>query len=95
MRIEEAVDQNIIAESFKTHDNAEEGNYDLVIASGGFVAHHPDKDRLKQIIAEALHLSSRTSIAIDKSFILPHLGVLSQVNETLALSLFEENVTIL
>jgi uncharacterized protein (TIGR01319 family) len=95
LRIEEALAQSIIAEAFKTHEDSEKGNYDLVIASGGFVAHHPDEDRLKQIITEALHLRSHASIAIDKSFILPHLGVLSQVNESLALRLFEENVTVL
>jgi hypothetical protein len=95
LRIEEAIAQSIIAEAFKTHENSGKSNYDLVIASGGFVAHHPDRGRLKKIIAKALHLGTSTSIAIDKSFILPHLGVLSQVNESLALDLFEKNVTVL
>ncbi len=95
LRIEEAIAQTIIAEAFRTHQDLETMDYDLVIASGGFIAHHPDKDKIQHIIAKALRLGSHTSVAIDTSFILPHLGVLSQVNESLAMKLFEENVTIL
>lgn len=95
LRIEEAIAQSIISEAFRTHQDSRKPDYDLVIASGGFVAHHPDRNVIRQIITEALHLSSHTSVAIDKSFILPHLGILSRVNESLALSLFEENVTLL
>ena len=95
LRIEEAIAQNVIAEAFRIHQDSTRSDYDLVIASGGFVAHHPHKSRVKQIISEALHLAPHTAVAIDKSFILPHLGVLSQVNESLALKLFEEDVTIL
>ena len=94
LKIEEAIAQNIITEAFRMHQKIKK-DYDMVIASGGFVAHHPQNSRVKQIIAKALHLSPHTSISIDKSFILPHLGVLSQVDEQLALDLMEENVTIL
>lgn len=94
LKIEEAIAQNIIAEAFRMHQKIKK-DYDMVIASGGFVAHHPQKHRVKQIIAKALRLSPHTSISIDKSFILPHLGVLSQVDEQLALDLMEDNVTIL
>ncbi len=93
--IEQAIAQIIIAEAFRTHQDSKKKGYDLVIASGGFIAHHPDRDKIKQIIRKALHLGSHTVVAIDKSFILPHLGVLSQVDESLALNLFEENVTVL
>ncbi len=95
LKIEEAIAQNIIAEAFRIHHDLRKTDYDLVIASGGFIAHHPNKDKIKQIITKALHLGSHTSVAIDKSFILPHLGVLSQINEPLALNLFEENVSVL
>ena len=95
LKIEEAIAKNIIAEAFSMHQELIKMNYDLVIASGGFIAHHPSNDRVKQIITKSFHLSSPTSIAIDNFFILPHLGILSQINESLALNLFEENVAIL
>jgi len=95
LQIEEALAQNIIAEAYRIHHDSKKTDYDLVIASGGFIAHHPDKDRIKQIITEALHLGPHTNVATDNSFILPHLGVLSQINEPLALELFDKNVTVL
>lgn len=95
LRIEEAIAQTVIAEAFRAHQDLIKTDYDLVIASGGFTAHHPDKDKIKRMITKALHLGSRTSVAVDKLFILPHLGVLSQIDESLALDLFEENVTVL
>ena len=94
-KIEEAIAENVIRESFKMHQDLIKMSYDMVIASGGFIAHHSQKDRVKQIIKKALHLKSNPTIAVDNFFILPHLGVLSQVNETLAIKLFKENVHLL
>jgi uncharacterized protein (TIGR01319 family) len=95
LKIEEAIAQNIIKESFILHRNLIKTDYDMVIASGGFIAHHPNKTKLKQIIEKALPVRSSTVIAIDNMFVLPHLGVLSQIDEALAIKYCEENVTLL
>ncbi len=95
LEMEEAIAQNIIREAFVLHRNLIKTDYDMVIASGGFIAHHPSKEKIKQIIRKALPVRSSTVIAIDNMFVLPHLGVLSQIDETLAIKYFEENVTLL
>jgi len=95
LEIEEAIAQNIIREAFVLHRNLIKTDYDMVIASGGFIAHHPSKEKIKQIIRKALPVRSSTVIAVDNMFVLPHLGVLSQIDEALAIKYFEENVDLL
>jgi uncharacterized protein (TIGR01319 family) len=93
LQIEEAIDRNILVQAVLQHKEwTKEMRYDIVICSGGFFAYHPDKMRLKKIVIDTLKLSPKCDIAIDKHFILPHLGSLSRVNEKLALKLFSENV---
>jgi len=77
------------------HQTMVKMNDDLVIASGGFIAHYPRKENLKKLIRKTLRLSPFTKIALDTLFILPHLGVLSQVDRSLALKLFKEYVVII
>lgn len=95
LRIEEAIAHNIIAKGYQLHREVAVIEPDFIVASGGFVAHHPHKDRLKKILQKAISLPSETEVSVDDSFILPHLGVLSTVDEDLALRLFEKDVVIL
>lgn len=93
--IEEAVAQCIIHEAFIQHQKSDRFSFDFIIGSGGFIAHHPEKQKLKQIIKKGLGVRDNSQVAIDKYFILPHLGILSQVDNELALKLCIENVILL
>ena len=93
LEIEEAVARNVISEAYHQHRQLVKSiHYDLIICSGGFFAHHPNKLNIKQIVVDALGLSNNCVIAIDKLFILPHLGSLTQIDKSLAVKLFLENV---
>lgn len=93
--IETVVAQSIIHEAFIQHQKSNKFFPEFIIGSGGFIAHYPEKRKLKHIIKKALGVNNHTQIAIDKYFILPHLGILSQVDRELALKLCMENVILL
>ncbi|MBN2227442.1 MAG: glutamate mutase L [candidate division Zixibacteria bacterium] len=61
--------------------------YDLVIGSGGRLSHSP-REIATMILLNALEPTHRIDLAVDSVFMFPHLGVLSQVDEKLALDLF-------
>lgn len=93
--IETVIAQFIIYDAFIQHQKSNKFSPDFIIGSGGFIAHHPEKTKLKEIIKKGLRSREHTKIAIDKYFIFPHLGILSQVDKELALKLCMENVILL
>jgi len=62
-------------------------DYDLIIGSGGRLSHSP-REVAAMILLNALEPVNRIDLAVDSVFMFPHLGVLSQVDESLALELF-------
>ena len=64
-------------------------DYDMLVGSGGILSHLPRKTATMMLL-NALQPEETIDLAVDSVFMFPHLGVLSQVNEPLALELFYE-----
>lgn len=62
-------------------------DYDIVIGSGGKLSHSP-RATAAMILINALKPERTINLAVDSVFMFPHLGVLSQTDEKLALELF-------
>jgi uncharacterized protein (TIGR01319 family) len=63
--------------------------YDLVIGSGGILSHSP-REAAAMMLIDALQPVGVVELAVDSAFIFPHLGVLAEVDEGLAMDLFFE-----
>jgi len=63
--------------------------YGLVIGSGGILSHSP-RDAAVMMLTGALELDGRIELAVDRAFMFPHLGVLSETDPNLAKELFFE-----
>jgi hypothetical protein len=61
--------------------------YDLVIGSGGILSHSP-RDAAALMMTNALQPREPVDLAVDRAFMFPHLGVLSEIAPDLALDLF-------
>ena len=66
-------------------------NFDFCIASGGVLSHAPDLNVVPWIMADGFNLVGVSQIAVDKVFMMPHLGALSEVDKQIASTLlFQE-----
>ena len=64
-------------------------DYDLIIGSGGILSHSP-REAAAKILVDALDPGDHVELAVDRAFMFPHLGVLSEVDADLAEKLFFE-----
>jgi uncharacterized protein (TIGR01319 family) len=71
----------VTREALTMHD------YGLIIGSGGILSHSPREAAAKMIV-DALAPADDVELAVDSSFMFPHLGVLAEVNPELARELF-------
>ena len=67
---------------------------DLLIGSGGVLSHAPRRSQAMMMIIDAFAPEGVTRIAVDSIFMMPHLGVLAQVNEPAATQVFERDCLI-
>ena len=74
------------AESGQTLINLMSLNY--IIGSGGILAHSPRRTQSMLLMMDAYQPEGITAIAVDSIFMMPHLGVLAQINEQAALDVF-------
>ncbi|MCG2726131.1 MAG: glutamate mutase L [Elusimicrobia bacterium] len=74
------------SESGQTLINLMSLNY--IIGSGGILAHSPRRTQSMMLMMDAYQPEGITSIAVDSIFMMPHLGVLSQINDKAALDVF-------
>lgn len=58
---------------------------ELIIGSGGVLSHAPDRRSAALMLIDAFEPLGVTKLAVDSVFMLPHLGVLSSVDESAAL----------
>lgn len=56
----------------------------LLLGSGGPLAHAPDRGQAAAILLDACRPEGVTELAVDSVFVMPHLGVLRQTDETAA-----------
>ena len=67
---------------------------DLIVGSGGVLSHAPRRAQSMAMIIDAFQPEGVTRIGVDSVFMMPHLGVLSQVNEKAATEVFERDCMI-
>jgi uncharacterized protein (TIGR01319 family) len=64
---------------------------DLLIASGGVLSHAPRMQQTAAMLIDAFEPEGFTTLAKDSIFMMPHLGVLSEVHPQAALEVFERD----
>lgn len=69
----------------------QQSDIDLIIASGGVFAHLEDPLDAALIIANAVNPKGITEFKVDKDFISPHIGVLSEANPEVAKQLLAQD----
>jgi len=67
---------------------------DLVVGSGGVLSHAPRRVQSMRMMIDAFAPEGITQLAVDSIFMMPHLGVLSTVNEEAATQVFEKDCII-
>ncbi|OHB41869.1 MAG: methylaspartate mutase [Planctomycetes bacterium GWB2_41_19] len=67
---------------------------DLLVGSGGVLSHAPRRSQAMLMMIDAFQPEGVTRIAVDSIFMMPHLGVLSTVNEQAATEVFERDCLI-
>jgi len=87
-----------ISESFDTATSGETlvnmANLDMLVGSGGVLSHAPRRSQAMMMLIDAFAPEGVTRICVDSIFMMPHLGVLAQVNETAAVEVFERDCLI-
>jgi hypothetical protein len=66
----------------------------LVVGSGGVLSHAPRRSQAMMMMIDAFQPQGITMIAVDSIFMMPHLGVLSTINEKAATEVFEKDCLI-
>jgi uncharacterized protein (TIGR01319 family) len=66
----------------------------LIIGSGGVLSHAPRRSQSFLMMLDAFQPEGITRIAVDSIFMMPHLGVLSTINEQAAFEVFERDCLI-
>ena len=64
---------------------------DLIVGSGGILSHAPRRHQAMMMMMDAYQPLGVTAIAVDSIFMMPHLGVLSTVNEQAATEVFAKD----
>jgi uncharacterized protein (TIGR01319 family) len=72
----------------------EMNSLDLIIGSGGVLSHAPRRSQAMMMMIDAFQPQGITMIAVDSIFMMPHLGVLSTINEKAATEVFEKDCLI-
>ncbi len=67
---------------------------DLLIGSGGVLSHAPRRSQAMLMMIDAFEPQGITRLAVDSIFMMPHLGVLAQINEAAATEVFEHDCLI-
>jgi uncharacterized protein (TIGR01319 family) len=60
----------------------------LIVGSGGILSHAPRRSQSMMMMMDAYQPIGTTMLAVDSIFMMPHLGVLSSVNERAAIDVF-------
>jgi len=66
----------------------------LLIGSGGVLSHAPRRSQSMMMMADSFGTEGITQLAVDSIFMMPHLGVLSEVNPEAATEVFEKDCLI-
>jgi len=69
-------------------------NLDLLVGSGGVVSHAPRRNQGMHMLIDAFLPEGFTFLGLDSIFMMPHLGVLAQVNPEAAQQVFDRDCMI-
>ena len=72
----------------------EMNSLDLIVGSGGVLSHAPRRSQAMMMMIDSFQPQGVTMIAVDSIFMMPHLGVLSTINEKAATEVFEKDCLI-
>jgi len=64
---------------------------DLLVGSGGVLSHAPRRSQAMAMLIDSFQPMGVTRLAVDSIFMMPHLGVLSTVDEAAAAEVFERD----
>ena len=64
---------------------------DLLVGSGGVLSHAPRRTQSMRMMMDAFQPEGVTELAVDSIFMMPHLGVLTEVDEDAATQVFEKD----
>ena len=67
---------------------------DMLVGSGGVLSHAPRREQSCAMLIDAFQPEGVTRLAVDSIFMMPHLGVLSTVDERAATDVFERDCLI-
>jgi uncharacterized protein (TIGR01319 family) len=67
---------------------------DLIVGSGGILSHAPRRVQSMMMMVDAYEPMGITELSVDSIFMMPHLGVLSSVNEQAATEVFTRDCLI-
>ena len=67
---------------------------DLIVGSGGVLSHAPRRVQSMRMMIDSFQPEGVTELAVDSIFMMPHLGVLSTVDEVAATEVFERDCLI-
>lgn len=67
---------------------------DLIVGSGGVLSHAPRRVQSMRMMIDSFQPEGVTDLAVDSIFMMPHLGVLSTVDEEAATEVFERDCII-
>lgn len=87
-----------IADSFQQMESGQTlinmKDLNLLIGSGGVLSHAPRRVQSMMMMMDAFQPEGITRLAVDSIFMMPHLGVLAEVNEKAATEVFEKDCLI-
>ncbi len=66
----------------------------IIVGSGGVLSHAPRRSQAMMMLIDAFQPEGVTRLAVDSIFMMPHLGVLSTVNQKAATEVFEKDCLI-
>ncbi len=84
--LSDAFDQTAAGESL-----IQMADLDLLVGSGGVLSHAPRRAQSAAMLIDAFQPRGFTRLAVDSIFMMPHLGVLTSVNEQAAAEVFERD----
>ncbi|HLE10226.1 MAG: methylaspartate mutase [Bdellovibrionales bacterium RIFOXYD12_FULL_39_22] len=64
---------------------------DLIVGSGGVLSHAPRRNQSMSMMIDAFKPEGVTMLAVDSIFMMPHLGVLSNINQEIATEVFDKD----
>jgi len=64
---------------------------DMIVGSGGVLSHAPRREQAYRMLVDAFLPEGITQIAVDSIFMMPQLGVLSEVHEQAAVEVFNKD----